>query len=135
MERLSPGDVIESAIWLTGDESKQIRTRYELDVTHAIQSLCREQGFTAGPIRFTEKRPEEDRVPEVPDHISGPRVRLLVAEAIVLLKDSNSFTANLDHADLIKLRHIIRKYRNLNDEECDALIDQLGPQAVLETLH
>ena len=65
------GDVIESGIWLTGDESQELRKRYEADVTKAIQDLCIENGAIPGPIKFLELRPEEGRVPEVPEHISG----------------------------------------------------------------
>ena len=65
------GDFIESAIWITGDESKSTRDRYEQEAREAIADLCAEEGFEYGPVTFMEKRPEDDRVPPVPDHVQG----------------------------------------------------------------
>jgi hypothetical protein len=134
------GDVIEKAIWLTGDESPELRKRYEQDVTQAIEDLCREHGFLHGPVTWVEKRPGEDRVPQVPDHVQGSRVRLLVAESIVTdyapQTSEGSFIANLEKKDLERLRVITRRQSKttLSDQDCDELIEQYGPEAVLETL-
>lgn len=138
------GDVIETAIWLTGEENQEMRSRYERDVTEAIDCLCQEQHYLHGPVRFTEKKPGQDRVPEVPDHIHGINVRLLVAEAEVIAPApqtvQGSFTANLDKKDLDRLRTITRQIRlklhkqRLTDEECDEVIEELGPEAALDTL-
>jgi len=138
------GDVIESAIWLTGEEGLEMRQRYESDVTEAIDDLCQEHNLIHGPIQFIEKKPGQDRVPEVPDHIQGINVRLLVAEAEVIASapetSVGSFTANLDKADLDRLRIITRQIilrrhkQRLTNEECDEVIEELGPEAALDTL-
>ena len=137
------GDVVESAIWATGEESPDMRARYELDVRSAIGYLCYSKGFVPGPVTFVEKRPEEDKVPDVPEHVSGQRVRLLVGEAIVVEKrvvsPSGSFVANLEYQDLVRLRTIIRREALVNglamsDSECDSIIEQIGPEAAVETL-
>ena len=139
------GDYIESAIWVTGDESPSTRTRYEQDVRQAVADLCSEEGFEYGPITFTEKRPGGDRVPPVPDHVQGSRVRLLVGEALILgscvVTSEGSFIANLDKKDLMRLRAITRnglaKHRPdyvMTDSECDQYIEQYGPEAAVETL-
>lgn len=128
------GEVIETAIWITGEESPEDRKKYEHDVARAIDYFCYQHDFTHGPVVFTEKHPMDDRVPEVPDHIQGQRVRLLVAES-VLLAGRGSFVANLEFEDLKKLRSIIRKYRNLTDEECDEMIEELGVQTVMDTIN
>lgn len=133
------GDVIESSIWMTGDESQAVRQQYELDVSQAIGSLCDEHGFECGPVKFSEKHPSEDRVPEVPDHIQGSRVRLLVAEAEVIarvVRVEGSFVANLETKDLQRLRLITRQASRqvLTDQECDAIIERYGPDAAIETL-
>ncbi|MDO8683699.1 MAG: hypothetical protein Q7N50_09490 [Armatimonadota bacterium] len=139
------GDLIESAIWITGDENPEIRKRYENDVCDAIHQTCFDDGFDHGPVVFTEKRPEQDRVPEVPDHVQGSRVRLLVAEAQIIgarvINSEGSFIANLDKKDLVRLRIITRtawlKYHPnhvLNDGECDKYIELIGPEAAVETL-
>lgn len=133
------GDVIESAIWVTGDESQAMRKQYEQDVSQAIADLCTEEGFEHGPVAFIEKRPEEAGHP-VPDHVQGSRVRLLVAEAEVLsvsvLSSEGSFVANLDKKDLDRLRTITRRAAKkvLTDAECDECIEQYGPETAIELI-
>lgn len=142
---MKAGDFIESAIWITGDESPSDRTRYEQDVRQEVARRCAEEGFEHGPVIFTEKRPGEDRVPQVPDHVQGSRVRLLVGEAKILceclVSSEGSFIANLEKKDLSRLRFITRNSwlkRNpgqvLTDSECDEIIEQYGPEAAVETL-
>lgn len=139
-ELMNIGDTIESAIWVTGEESPEDRTRYEQDVCDAIGYLCHENGFVPGSVTFIEKHPMDDDVPEVPDHIQGEKVRLLVGESIIdskLVKTSvGSFVANLDIKDLKKLRSITRQAarRQLSNMECDEIIEQIGPEAALNTL-
>lgn len=138
------GDVIESAVWLTGEESPELRKHYETDVAEAIDYLCHENRFLYGPVSFTEKKPGTDRVPEVPDHIHGVNVRLLVAEAEIIGRkpdtSNGSFIANLDKVDLDRLRTITRNARmklyreRLTDAECDEVIEAIGPDAALDTL-
>jgi len=139
------GDVINSAIWVTGDESAKMRADYEGQVSDAINYFCHEQGMIHGPVTFIEKRPEEDGVPEVPDHIQGQRVRLLVGEATVVAKAAankkGSFVGNLDVKDLARLRGIIRRshHKHMNggqisNDECDEIIEELGPETALDTL-
>ena len=136
------GDVIESAIWLTGEESPELKKYYETDVISAIDDVC--AGYIHGPVKFTEKKPGQDRVPEVPDHIQGINVRLLVAEAEVLAPapetSVGSFVANLDKVDLDRLRDITRQIHKrfngtiLANSQCDEVIEELGPEAALSTL-
>ncbi|MCH8330636.1 MAG: hypothetical protein IH946_04535 [Bacteroidetes bacterium] len=138
------GDEVENAIWITGDESQELRKRYERDVIGSIDFLCLEMGFFHGPVTFIEKRPGEDKVPPVPDHIQGQRVRLLIAEAIVTKKrpttSKGSFVANLELKDLKELRKITRKayaksYGTLiGNTKCDEIIEALGPDAAVATL-
>ena len=139
------GEIIESAMWLDGTETPEQRKRHEEDVCAAIDILCHEQGFLHGPVTFIEKRPGDDRVPPVPDHIQGIRVRLLVAEAELTARKPkskpDSFVANLDRKDLIRLRHLTRQAQlkhspdtKLTDTDCDKIIEQYGPVAALATL-
>ena len=139
------GDLIESAIWITRDESPETRARYEQDVIRAIDDTCSEEGFERGAVSFIEKLPGSDRVPEVPEHIQGSRVRLLVAEAQIISKrvinSKGSFISNLDKKDLLRLRQITRNQwlkqhpgQTLNDSECDQYIELYGPEAAIETL-
>jgi hypothetical protein len=138
------GDILEAAIWITGDEAPEIRARYEGDVRVSITRACEQAGVIAGPVQWIEKRPEDDRVPEVPDHITGSRVRLLVAEAAVVaqapMNPAGSFVANLDRIDLERLRALTRRQHarempgTLSDEQCDEIIEAIGPEAAIATL-
>jgi hypothetical protein len=137
-------DIVESAGWLTGTETPADRVRYEQDVAEAMDYLCAQEGLSVGPVRFTEKRPGAEDVPPVPDHISGPAVRLLVGESTITGRrprtSVGSFVANLDKIDLDRLRRITRKAHSrtqptiLNDQDCDEIIEQIGPEAALDTL-
>lgn len=134
------GDVIEAAIWITGDENQSTRKRYEQDVCQAISDMSADARFEHGPVIFTEKRPGDDRVPPVPDHIHGSRVRLLVAEStvtgIAVQTPKGSFVANLEKKDLLRLRLITRMAAKseLTDDECDKIIEEIGPEAAVDTL-
>lgn len=138
------GDTIESAAWTTGDEPPETRAQYEEDVRFAITRLCDLNGFLHGPVTFTEFKPGDERVPEVPKHVQGSNVRLLIGEADVIARKPeskpHSFIANLDRKDLIRLRALTRKAalkmtrRIISDVECDAIIEACGPDAAIETL-
>ena len=141
---LKVGDVIENAIWITGDEPLGMKEKYKKEVTETIDDLCKREGFEHGPITMHEKRPGEHRAPPVPDHIQGSRVRLLVLEATVVKKldfvPQSSFVDNLEYKDLLRLREITRKAflknfkRNLLDYECDEIIEMLGPDSAVDAL-
>lgn len=139
------GDTIESAAWLTGAESKDVLLAYKDRVREAVNTLCREKGFLPGPVAFTEKKPGEDRVPEVPEHLQGPNVRLLIGEADVLCKapetGTRGFVGELELKDLLRLRAITRRAYakevpggTMTDQECDDWIEELGPEAALGAL-
>ncbi len=142
---MKTGDVLEAAIWITGDESPATRTRYEQDVRSSVEEMCAAEGYDHADVVFIEKRPGDDRVPKVPDHVQGSRVRLLVGEAQIIGKrvidDKGSFIANLDKKDLLRLRQITRnqwakthKGQTMSDSECDGYIELYGPDAAIETL-
>jgi hypothetical protein len=139
---------IEVAVWLTGRETAYQMEQWKRDCEAEIGRFGMENGviMTAGV--YTEKRPGEDRVPPVPDHIAGPDVRLLICEARVaeLLKPeiikSTGFVHDLDERDLARLRRITRRayaktkpgQAALSDAECDAIIERVGPESALKTL-
>ena len=141
---MKTGDVVENAVWLTGDEPEWMRKQYEQDVSESIDQLCEEFGFSHSPPVFIEKHPEAEDVPPVPDHIQGQRVRLLIGEATVMEKmpetSVGSFVANLEQDDLDRLRTITRKahakhnHTLIGNSECDKIIEELGPEAAMATL-
>jgi len=145
MNALKIGDTIESAVWITGDEASDVRQRFERDVGAAIDKMCTDQRMIHGPVTWLEKHPMEDRVPAAPDHVQGSCVRLLVgaAQVVAQMPDETpaSFVANLEIKDLLRLRQITRRVHArrypggaLSDESCDAAIEELGPEAALDTL-
>ena len=143
------GDTIHNAIWLTGDEQQEMRDHYEGKVKETITYLCAEQGFTHGEYTISVHRPDKDlskylKKPGVPDHIQGSEVRLMVIEADVVEErpkvQIGSFVHNLERKDLMTLRKItrdayVKHHRTFpSQEEVDNIIEELGPDAALETL-
>lgn len=146
------GDVVETAMWLCGRETPEQRQAFEDDVRAAMLRAQDEHGVVLGAVVYVEKRPGDDRVPPVPDHIAGPDVRLLVAEAKAIcamphfdLAESR-FVDELEPDDLARLRKITRDgYARmmaqhgftmppLTDRQCDTIISDLGPEAALDAL-
>ena len=138
--KLKIGETVEHAMWITGEESPDIILFHKTNILDALNELCQWQGFTHGPVRFLVKKPGDDRVPQVPDHIQGQAVRLLIAEADitgrVVQVNPPSFIAQLELTDLNRLRAITRgaARRELSDTECDSIIEELGPNAAIEVL-
>lgn len=143
-EEFGIGDIVQNAIWLTGEESHGMKAKYRKDVEETIDDLCEKEGYEHGAILSIEKKPGDYQVPPVPDHIQGSKVRLLVLEAKLVKKivqtAAPSFVNNLDRKDLIQLRWITRQAalknfnRNIGDAECDEIIEELGVDVALATL-
>lgn len=143
---MKPGEVIETAIWLNGTETPELLSRYKQDCHECIRVMADEHKVLFAPLQFIEKKPGEDRVPPVPDHIQGPNVRLLVAEAKVVCNApqiaARSFLYDLDPKDLERLRQITRRVHAkdqpreapLTDAQCDAIIEEIGPQAAYDAV-
>jgi hypothetical protein len=129
------GDLAECAIWLEGTESEAMLAQWAKDCPF-MMAHSQDPVLKLGPVNFEIKRPGQDRVPPVPDHISGPDVRLLVGTAEVLGFEppKASFLDELSEADLVRLRKATRKAygRNLPDNVCDQLIERLGPVAATQ---
>lgn len=145
---MKPGDVLEIAFWLDGRETEEQLTRWRtIDCPANMKETADRHGLALGPIEFFVKRPGDDRVPPVPDRISGPDVRLLVAEAKLAyrpnytIKPASGFTSDLTKEDLATLRKLTRQAHArshpgdwLSDTRCDQIIEALGPDVALKTL-
>ena len=126
---MKPGDTAECAIWIDGTESEAMLKQWKADVGFMI-SETQQPKLKLGPVSFEIKRPGEDRVPQVPDHLQGPDVRLLIATAEVLGFETKlgSFLNEIEERDLVKLRKVTRKqYGKMSNEQCDQIIERLGP--------
>lgn len=144
---MKPGDVIEAAIWLNGEEQPHMIESFKKSVLTNTKNQLKDMYLEPGEFTWTIKRPGEDRVPEVPKEITGLDVRLLVGEAMVfptkrhvILKQSG-FVYDLTKEDLNRLRRLTRQAHakiqpgaGLNDKQCDAIIEYLGPDVALKTL-
>lgn len=143
---LRPGAILEAALWIDGRETPEMRARFERETTAALHERAKAAGVLVSDIAFEEKDPLDERVPPVPKHISGPRVKLLVGTAVVLsylpeVKAPGSFVHDLDAVDLARLRILTRDAHNkrnpgvvLTDEQCDAIIEQIGPQSAAKVV-
>lgn len=142
---MKPGETLESAIWLDGCETQADLLRFKRDVVDTIEQACISNHLEHGLVRFIEKKPGDDRVPAVPDHIQGLDVRLLVGEADIVgyapVATTRAFVGELEKKDLDRLRAITREAhrksnpgKTLTDLECDDVIEALGPDTALRTL-
>lgn len=144
---LNIGMPIEVSVWLTGRETPNQIDAFKKDCAEEVTAFGVMNNVVMGAPVFTEKRPGEDRVPQVPLHIHGPDVRMLICEALVvaertMIVKSSGFVQDLDLVDLAKLREITRRAHQkarpiempLTDVQCDAIIEELGPTAALRTL-
>lgn len=143
---LRPGDVLESAIWMTGEEPDHLKRRFEDDVRTKLVTMADENNVIIGPLIMTVKRPGEERVPAVPDTVHGTNVRLLVGEARVVadmfVSDEGAFVADLEPKDLERLCVILRRVHQeynpgkpeLSIEKCHEYINKNGPDAALAAL-
>lgn len=146
-----PGEMMETAIWLSGRETRQHLEQFAQDVHEALNAAAGAAGVVIADPHAVVKYPGDERVPPVPDHISGPDVRLLVIEALVIgfaKGDQANFIANeLEPDDLDRLRRATRRaYERmmkshghkapprLTDRQCDTIINDLGPEVALESL-
>lgn len=146
---LHPGDVIEAAIWMTGEEREVeggLKNRFEKDMRESLAAGADAEGVIIGPLVIIEKRPGEDRVPPVPDNVHGIDVRLLVGEATVVgyvpEASEGYFIADLEPKDLARLVTILRRvYQQYNPgkpelaiERCYEFININGPDQALTAL-
>lgn len=75
MAEPSVGDLLECAIWLDGTETEQqVKDWKERDCISALTQMAAGSMVIIGPVDYEIKYPGEDRVPPVPDHVSGPDV-------------------------------------------------------------
>ncbi len=145
---MNPGEVLETAMWADGTETVEQLAKFETDIREQLAWFAENEGVIIGPLVIAVKKPGDDRVPQVPDHIAGPDVRLLVGEAKVVCRaphfdiGESRFVDELEPNDLNRLRAITRKgYARafprrvrLTDRQCDTIINDLGPDAALDAL-
>lgn len=144
---MNVGEELETAIWLDGKETEEDLRRFvEVEVPRFYQQAQHQTGLVFGLVEWATKRPGEDRVPPVPDHISGPDVRLLIAnaQAVDYVPDDaplQPWFLELDPVDLKTLRILTRRLwkkrdasANPTNQQVDNMINKIGPKAAMDAL-
>ncbi len=145
---LKIGEELEGAWWFDGRESEAGISIWRGDMVTAFAEISKTEHVLLSPIEFTEFQPGDHRTPQVPDHIQGPNVRMLVASCRVLAFAPRFtgagplFTEQLDKVDLARLRLITRRVHQkarrgsipMSDFECDKIINAIGPETAFKTL-
>ena len=135
-------------MWLTGRETAAQIQQFKRDCMDELANFGAANRCLMGAPTYSEKLPGEDRVPPVPDGLTGPAVRLLICESRVVealapqVVRSSGFVHDLDRRDLERLRRITRRaysrthpgQARLTDAECDAIIEEIGPDSAIKTL-
>lgn len=144
---IKPGEAFETAIWMDGRETKQQFQACVNDMCEAFSRMAEQNGVVIAQPTFTIKAPGDDRVPPVPDDIQGPRVTLLVGEAMIVAyarqaSPAGGFVQQLDVIDRERLRIITRHAHQrqspgaprLTDAECDAIAEEIGPKSAVKAI-
>lgn len=144
---IKPGESFETAIWMDGRETKAQFKACINDMCAAFARMAEGHGVVIAQPEFTIKAPGDERVPPVPDDVSGPRVTLLVGEAKIVAwapqkSPEGGFVQQLDAVDRERLRRITRAAHQranpgdplLDDAECDAIAEQVGPGAAAKAI-
>ena len=143
------GESYHLGIWLDGRESAANMKMFKLDCLEAFRYIGSRNGVLFGEAEFEKKKPGDDMVPPVPDGCAERELTFLVASAKVIWTPSFSsprpdslFAAQLEPDDLRRLRKLTREaytkaYKGklpLTDAQCDTLINELGPEAAVDSL-
>lgn len=143
---MKTGDIIEFAVWLTGQETMEDLISISEDMKQVRESWAKKHNLIFDSGTAVTRYPGDDRVPAVPSHISGPAVRLLIVEARILMfnpdRSVSRFVDDLEPDDLNRLRKISRdayaklysKRPFLTDAQCNTVINDLGPDAAADAL-
>lgn len=146
-QKLKSNDTAQLALWVSDDDPPNLIKEWkEIHAPKAFKDSAEACGVILGPISFHELKPGQDRAGTPPDSAQGINVRLIVAECDIvgLLPQPEAqslFTYDLERADLENMRLATRRayglvlaadgktLRELRDDECDKIINLIGPDA------
>lgn len=147
MAKITARDIVELAVWISdSDDQRMIKSWKKIDAPRLFKESAEAAGVRLGSIKFYELKPGEDRAGTPPKDIQGINVRLLIAECDVIgiipqPEPESAFTLDLELVDLERMRTATRRayglvwaadgktLRELRDDECDRIINLLGPDA------
>ena len=136
------GDELEIGIWVSDDEPLGKILWWKSDeAPRRLHESAEMYGLRHGEITWHELKPGEGRAGHPPKTIKGTNVRLLVAEAKlvseILAPLPKSFLHDLGIKDLETLRTATRRAYHpteLTDEQCDKVIEHIGPSVAEQML-
>lgn len=142
-EAFKLGEAVQGAMWFTGEETPERKRELVEQIKTEISTTVEGAGFAHGEFRGTIMMPGEADCPEVPDHIQGVEVVLMILEVDIVCRLPNltkrSFVGDLDRKDLMRIRAITRGAHlsanpgsvPLTDAECDDIIERIGPESAM----
>lgn len=136
------GDELEIAIWICDDDpTGKVDWWKTQEGPKRMRESAEIYGLRHGEITWHELRPGEGRAGHPPKRMTGSNMRLLVGEARIvseiLAPPPKTFLADLAVKDLETLRTATRRAYHpttLSDEQCDKVIEKIGPQVAEEML-
>jgi hypothetical protein len=140
------GDIIEWTYWLTGEETQEEIADFTSCTQMAFYAFEQDENVMLSKPEASVLHPGDPRVPEVPEHIHGSNVQLLVFESRVILHlpgpKLSRFADELEKDDFNRLAKITREHYTrrfprsprLSDGQVRTVINDLGEEVALETL-
>lgn len=143
-----PGEELELALWFDASKNPDPVFQAGDSFKEVFDHVCEMNKVRHGDVTFDILKPGDDSVPEVPrwlETTKGAVPRLVIAYTTILgtaIEAPKGILGDLDIKDVMKLRVIVRNiYRMhypdqsvITDTECDAIIDNMGMEAVMEQL-
>ena len=143
---------VEMAIWFNANDyilEDAVEAKRD-EIEEYLKVKCRSMKAKAGEIKFEILKPGDERVPEVPKWLeitpkAVPRLLFAYTDAVpkkLVTTNEGGIAGDLEKKDLERLRTITRRQHQksrpgeprLTDPECDAIINQVGKDVVLEEL-
>ena len=136
------GDILEPAsMWYNADHPKE-KEAAERGIESVLTMMAEEDNVVIGPIEWETLDPMSPRLPEPPGIFQGTiRCRVGYAYVVAHKETGYSMSGDLSDEDRETMRIATRKKwaqvhgEILSDEDCDKLLDQVGPEAAAETIH
>lgn len=136
------GTPMECGLWYNADKPTE-RANAKKGVETAFFNTGMAYNVNFGPISYEDVDPLSPRVCAPPDHFQGT-VRCLIGTARVVsyyTPQCSRFTDDLRPHELAEFRRATRDAFmraggfKLSDEECDDWINEVGPDAAVDTFH
>lgn len=136
----SAGDMLEASLWYNSLNPLD-KVAAQRGVRECLEIMAQACGLLIGDIIWEDIGPEDGRVPEPPEAYYGAPMCLYGQAPVVAARRApvSAFTHELEDEDLERVRTHTRKAaagygQYLSDEECDEIINRIGPDAAVARL-